>query len=517
LEVIMKSNVRFLSFILTLMLFSVWFVSCDSSDNSIDTDASSAVETSRQEEDSHKDAASSDSIEAQVTETETEPEVFPDIAKKNYGEDFFLSIYAADNPIDYHWVEESQNDAMSQSLYARQQNIYDYLGVNITGFSAGDHLGHEQVFMNAVKNKDGSVDTLVTHAYIGISGYISGGYLYDFNDIPQIDLSADYWNTDYMDSLCFNGEYYLGYSDFNIPKTFVISFNKDLLERYSDAIDEPIYRTVLDYRWTVDKMISLANTVYVDATANGKSEDDTFGITGHQWIPFVSFLKASDIHLVSENEAGDYVVSVYTASTMEKTASLVEKFSALVKNDCSWFWYMTDPTPTVNITTGRTLMQLQQSFSLVSNLNYELNFGVLPYPMYDEAQKDLGYRSLNWGGCLAVPAYLENAEKVGDTLEMLSFFSEDVTVTFYEKLLGKQVADAPDDKAMLDLVWNGICSDFGLTYSHLSNTLDQNLYMFPKVTNAQASTGLASHVKSYENAANKAIFKFLKSIKIDNN
>lgn len=510
----MKIFIRIASIIMILTVLSACAISCDSSSASNETNASSAEVTNSQNESTTEETSPNDSSDTQIAETEgeTENENAPSVEKKNYNDDFFLSIYTQDNPIAYHWVEESQNDAMSQSLYARQQSVHDHLGVNIVGFSAGEHLGHEQVFMNAVKNKDGSVDTLVTHAYIGISGYISGGYLYDFNDIPEIDLSADYWNTDYMDSLCFDGRYYLGYSDFNIPKTFVVSFNKDLLDKYADAIDEPLYKTVLDYKWTVDKMISLANTVYVDTTSNGKSEDDTFGITGHQWIPFVSFLKASDIHLVSENDAGDYVVSVYTKETMGKTAALTEKLAALAKSDSSWFWYMIDPTPTVTITTGRTLLYLQQSFNLIDNLNYELNFGVLPYPMYDEEQKSLGYRSLNWGGCLAIPAYLENAEMTGNTLEMLSFFSEEVTITFYEKLLGKQVADAPDDKAMLDLVWDGICSDFGLTYSHLSSTLDQNLYMFPKVTCATESFGLASYVKSYENAANKAISKFMKTV-----
>lgn len=447
---------------------------------------------------------------------ETNTEVSPEIEKKDYGDDFFLSIYSPDNPIDYHWVEESQNDAMSQSIYARQQNVYEYLGVNIVGSPAGDHLGHEQKFMNSVKNKDGSVDTLLTHAYIGISGYIQGGYLHDFNDIEQLDLSADYWNLDYMEELSIDGHNYLGYSDFNIPKAWVISFNKDMLEKYSDSLEESIYDTVRGYKWTVDKMISLANTVYIDTTANGKSVDDTFGLVGWQWIPFTCFLKSSNIDLVSENESGDYVVSVYTEATMSKTATLVEKLSALAKSDCTWFWYKNLQTPQLTITSGRTLMYFQQSFTLMDNLNYDINFGVLPYPMYDESQKDIGYCSLNWGGCMAIPSYLEDQAMVGDTLEMLSYYSEDVTITFYEKLLGKQVADIPDDKAMLDFIWNGLRSDFGLTYSHITSTLDKNLYMLPEVTSEYATQGLASLVKSYENSANKSINKFFRGLKTKN-
>ena len=40
---------------------------------------------------------------------------------------------------------------------------------------------------------------------------------------------------------------------------------------------------------------------------------------------------------------------------------------------------------------------------------------------------------------------------VGETVELLAYYSDDVNVAFYEKLLGKKVADAPDDRRMLEL------------------------------------------------------------------
>ena len=100
----------------------------------------------------------------------------------------------------------------------------------------------------------------------------------------------------------------------------------------------------------------------------------------------------------------------------------------------------------------------------------------------------------------------------GETLEALSFFSDSVRVTYYEKLLGKQVADVPDDRAMLDIIWNGVCSDIGLTYSHISRSLDQNLYMLPTVTQANATEQVASYIGSYESTANKMLRRFFATI-----
>ena len=98
---------------------------------------------------------------------------------------------------------------------------------------------------------------------------------------------------------------------------------------------------------------------------------------------------------------------------------------------------------------------------------------------------------------------------VGETLEMLSFFSENVNITFYEKLLGKQVANAPLDRQMLELVWDTICPEFGQTYTDCTGNW---LYMLPELTWVNATQNLASYVKSKESSSNKKITKFLHSI-----
>ncbi|MBQ5796139.1 MAG: hypothetical protein IIW14_09135, partial [Kiritimatiellae bacterium] len=76
-----------------------------------------------------------------TTETEAEVESFPDVAKQNYGEDFHLLVQPQCNQVGYYWVKESDNDALSESVFARQQKLYEYLGVDMT---ASEGLGHDQ-------------------------------------------------------------------------------------------------------------------------------------------------------------------------------------------------------------------------------------------------------------------------------------------------------------------------------------------------------------------------------------
>ena len=132
--------------------------------------------------------------------------------------------------------------------------------------------------------------------------------------------------------------------------------------------------------------------------------------------------------------------------------------------------------------------------------------------MYDEAQKDVGYRHLQWGGYLCIPSYLANPEMVGETVELLSYYSEDVNTAFYEKLLGKKVADAPDDRRMLELVWDTVCSDFGQTYFSVIESTNF-VYMLPDITKVGATEQLASYVARRENTANRNLKKFLQKVK----
>ncbi|MBQ8409988.1 MAG: hypothetical protein IJY39_14095 [Clostridia bacterium] len=491
----MKTYVKVLSVLLTILMLLPCFTACDGSED--DTTASGESATV--------------GTEAPATEaSETETEYAPDVAKTDYNAEFYLSVQPDSNYFEYHWVEESDNDALSQAIYNRQQLVEEYLGVKIVGTKVGTSKTYIDPFKIAVKNKDGSVDTVLTHHYHGIDAFISGNYVADYNDYTQINLNADYWNRDIMEAVEISGSMFLGKSDFNILCTYVILFNKEMMDKYDDAMEQSVYEMVDNYTWTLDRMISLANLVYVDETGNGQTIDDTFGIIGEQDAAVCGFLLAGNVSMISPNEEGDYVLSVFNEINKEKTTAIVEKLHELSKSDSAWFWPWASPDA-VDFQSGRSLMILSNTNRLPYYLNYDISFGVLPYPMYDEEQKDVGYRSLQFGGFTCIPSYVSNPEMVGDTLEVLSFFSKDVNVTFYEKLLGKQVADVPDDSRMLEIVWEGIGTDFAQTF--YGAFIDTEIFhLMPKLTPENATQSVASFVAAKESSLNKKIEKFILSV-----
>lgn len=497
----MMKHFRILALILAMLTLLSAFVACDN-----------------KPEETKAETTASNSGEGSGEETTKEPEKVVDVEKKNYDDDFFLSILPDVNPMDYYWAdpEKTESSAMYEALYARQLKVFEHLGVTITATSAGNHQTYIEPFKNAVKTMDGSRDTLITHVNTGVPGLVSEMYLQDFGQMPGIDLEADHWNHDFMDALSVSTNkgdyYYLGFSNFNILYTHVIAFNKTMMEQKTSGIlDKSVYQLVRDYEWTLDKMISLAQLVSEDPSQDGKTDDDTYGLTGTQWVPWIGFLHASNINYVERDvESGEYRIALMNDTYKERTSALVTKLKDFSASACAYLNFQTSAATPVPLTSNRALMQLASTYGLVSFLDSEVTFGVLPYPMYDENQKNVGYRSLQWGGYLCIPSYLRNKEMVGDTLEVLSFYSDDVMVTFYEKMLGKQAADVPDDAEMLNIIWDSVCTDFGQTYSE---NCGGTLYIMPYVTwPGEGGKDLASYVAGLDKSGNKAIRKFMNTV-----
>lgn len=478
----MKTSFKLLALILALVMLVAVFAACDGGNNGKGNETASGDVT---------------------TDENLDNEVVPGVDKNDYDSTFYLSVLSDSNPMEHFWVQESDNDVLSAALFDRQEKIKNYLGVEIFASSAGQFQTYTEAFKTAVTNRAGGVDTLLTHVHSGISGLITGGFLTPFEDMPGIDLDADYWNTDFMDDLAINDHYLLGFSDFNILYTYVIAYNKDLLVKYEDKLDKSVYDMVDDYEWTLQQFSDVAKLGFIN---NGDTDKNQYGLTGLQWVPWCGFLEAAGVNLVEMNDEGVYRISYMNDLYKERTQNIVTLLSDLSAAEYTYLDFQTSAKPTVPFESNRALMTLTATIEIDDYLNYDVNFGVLPYPTYDTAQKE--YRSLQWGGYLAIPNYLEKEQMVGETLELLAYYADDVKTAYYQKLLGKQIADNPDDRRMLDIIWDSVCTDFGQTFEEICG---QPLYMLPFTTRA-GQQSLAQFSDSRTKSGNTAIDKFFKRV-----
>ena len=124
-----------------------------------------------------------------------------------------------------------------------------------------------------------------------------------------------------MDANCIGDSYYLGFSDFNILYSYVISFNKKMLTQLNiDGYSvEEMYKSVYNGTWTLDRFLELAKLGFQD---KGDASKHIYGLVGQQWVPWCGFFHSSDINLVEMNDQGQYEIAFYNDITKEKMEDL---------------------------------------------------------------------------------------------------------------------------------------------------------------------------------------------------
>ncbi len=490
----MKKTVsRFLSLLLSiLMLLSI--VAC-----------SEATDTPQQ---TLPDAADTSAATEGQTSSESEGEETkapPTVASNQYNEDF-VTLYCSDIfRKGYYFVEDDErtpgND-LEDHIFERTLAVEEHLGVDVIAVDGGTYTEYGATVSNSITAGDDAYQLVLTHVYYGVSNFITSNLVRPFNEFGSINLDAYYWNSTLMDSLAINDQMYFGYGDFCLSNCYVIAFNKDMVKEYENVVGD-IYQQVLNHTWTLDKLIEYTSLVSQDNGDGVWDVEDTYGFAGYAWVPLISFQTACDIPIVQEDADGELYISPLVDNA-EKIVDLDQKIFDFVNSNNTYMWAppgLTGPTEALPITSDRVMFQMLNNFELVTTTATDVKIGVLPYPKWDEEQED--YKTLNWNGLMCVPTSAKNTKMVGDVIEMLGYYSDDVTTAFYETLLGTKVANAPQDSEMLDIIWASQVSDIGLAFSAVSSSMDGILYAIPHHTTANAPA-YATYVKSKVRSAERS-------------
>ena len=172
---------------------------------------------------------------------------------------------------------------MNDAIFDRKLMTESFLGVEIGKYivSTGDELA--ATLKKTVTAGDDSFQMALPHCISGISSMAAVGCLYDWNSLPYIDFTKDYYNHNFNDALSLGDRQYYAVSDYMIANPSCILFNKDMITDYS--LENP-YQLVYDGTWTFDKMYEMAEKVTVDLNGDSVMDiNDQYGITGEgDWI-----------------------------------------------------------------------------------------------------------------------------------------------------------------------------------------------------------------------------------------
>lgn len=166
-----------------------------------------------------------------------------------------------------------------------------------------------------------------------------------------------------------------------------------------------------------------------------------------------------------------------------------------------------------------TIDKLSQMASQVTNdingdgqMDINDQYGILPYPKYDEEQD--GYHTNDRSGLMCIPKTVGNPELCGKAVELLAYYSNDTVVkAYYDITLDGKLSRDEESKEMLDILFDGVVYDVGLNYigANSGNGLGRLLYTIPYLVVKEKSGDFASYYAKYEGEAKLVLEEFTES------
>ena len=452
----MKTKV--LSLVLLTALLLTFIVSCGGeSGSTAPTETTAAGETTAAEE------AAAETTAAPITYRDA------NLPEKDYGGYNFRIVSRWVN--DYIWwylgTEAQNGEVLNDAVYERNAAIEEAYNVKITE----DRNTDAQNFYNkSISAGDDAFDVgfsaLSTTFTMGISGQVI-----DLYSVPYIDLTRDWWDQKLKNDMTVKGHLFFESGDISPNqdiRTYGMVFNKDLCKKL--ALDYP-YDMVRDGKWTLDTFSTYVKGVNQDINGDGVMDyEDRWGFFS-ETVTSCMFFISSKGRIAEVNKDGLIETNIQSEQNVQRLTKALELMTNqettlwanpyVASHDNSWSaasaWYAE----------GNALIRSSVIEPIPRDYRtMETDFGVLPFPKYNEAQDE--YYSLTSPGAqvIFIPMTVSDVERCGIILEALSAQSvSTVSPAFYDVCLnGKYIRDE-ESADMLDIIFDGKVYDVGYLLS----------------------------------------------------
>ncbi len=471
--------------------------------------ASTAAATACAEKD---DAGAESTTPAVQTEAETEEElsdlekrqrISDDLPDTKFDGDTF-SIVGRNREDVVHDVGidlVSSADVIEDAIYRRNTAVSERFDIKLAYDAAPD--GNAKV-RAAVQADDDAYDLLIESA-IGIgSAALEGNFLDWYTDLPYVDLDKPWYIGNAKDALSIENHAFIMAGEFELSIlrfTYCMYFNKKLATDYNV---EDLYALVNNNQWTIDKLSEIVSGVYSDIDGGGKRDDkDLYGFTSDFYSATITYQYAFNNPVMAKSEQGIPEITYLDS----KMPDIVEKLNDFYWNNNGSYpgtWGVSGPI----WEDSRALFLNGLFWDAEKYRDLDFDFGIIPYPMWDEAQGKYYTMSDGAHDLMAVPQTVRDTDYVSIIIEALNAESyKKVIPAYYEVALKVKYSRDEESVGVLDMVLDGRTFDFGYIYDGFKGYafLLQDLI-------STKSTNFASTVKSRKKSAENRYAKVIDSL-----
>ena len=397
------------------------------------------------------------------------------------------------------FIEEETGELVDDAVYRRNKKIEDRFNITFVPVAAKEPASEVE---KAVRSGDDAYD-LVISGMISVAVSSLTNTYYDWNTISTIDLSRPWFLQDGIKEMSVNNKLFVVPGEFCMSilrYSYCMYFNKTLIQNY--GLENP-YGTVLDGKWTLDKLNEITKGLYQDLNGDGiKDTGDFFGLVTNQWSAVVTYTYSSGMRIMQSNAEGipehivpnekiyqnfNKVYSLLIDNPGARTGDWGED-GVIYKDNRSVFW--------------------NDMFTSTEGLRtMEEDFGIIPYPKYDEAQDKYYTMSDGAASMLAIPTTVKEPEKIGKITAALNAESwKTVIPQFYDIAIKIKFTRDDESVKILDMILDGRTFDFGYIYDYW-----QGYAFYIQDLISKKQNGIASWFEKRQGSADKNLEKVLAS------
>ncbi len=403
------------------------------------------------------------------------------------------------------WTEEEDGEIRNDALFQRNRTLEERFDIKITSINtANEEITEVNKILAA--NED-AFDIGLTMCFV-TGTLITNGYLVNWYGVEHINLDKPWWINGINNRFSMGGAVYTVVGDTclsTLNLTYAVMYNKRLANEYQLP---DLYEKVRTNEWTIDYFIGITKDVYSDLNGNTVSdEEDFYSFTAETATNLDVYPFAFNIPIIGQDEEG-YPEIVINSDRM---LAAIEKVNELYWSSTGSFIAVAPnyERAAIPFMKYNAIFNTRILWSMYGEMReFEDEYGVLPYPKWDENQEIYMTGTMDRYSVIILPKTNTDIRRTGIITEALNAESyKTLFPAWYEDSAQNKFARDEGTIEMLDIIMKGRNFD---TVTLFSNNWSSLPWMFRDIV-AKNTVTLPSKWASAEKSSVSALEKIKKA------
>ncbi|MCL1793967.1 MAG: extracellular solute-binding protein [Oscillospiraceae bacterium] len=373
------------------------------------------------------------------------------------------------------YAEAENGEILNDAVYKRNRKLEDRLNLDLNVIVGPDARVYDSA-LNMIRSsiRAGDYDyDIVTGMATSFTALALEGLFMNLHSVDYLDLSQPWWNQNIVKEATIGGNLNLLVGDASVSMlaySMILFANKNIMAAYQLP---DIYQVIFEGKWTLDYMYGYIKDVHKDVNGDGvMDKEDLYGFTSSKSGPHLgAFMEAAGIKITKIGDDG----LPYLAMDAERMAALLDKAydiiysnpSSRISNEQDYDMYIL----TGMMKNDRALLVPGAIADAEFLRDMETDYGIIPYPKYDEKQEEYFSRVAPYYTVFCIPANSVTSDMAGAVMEAMASASHaTIMPAYFDVMMKIKFARDEQTEKILDIIRGSAYMDFSTLYDSSINS-----------------------------------------------